>query len=263
MNCIGMLFRQRRLIWNLTFLEFKIRYAGSRIGLAWLLIAPFMLLAAYLLLFGGILGIRPPQADAGGMDYGLLMACGLMPWAGFSEGVMRGTSVVLSQRNLMKSQLFPMELLPVTSVCAGLVGQLCGTALLVIVIGLHGKLGPGLALLPILLLFQVAFTIGIAWVLSSVSVLYRDLTQVIGMVMVLLMFASPIAYTLDMVPDHLRWVITLNPLAYLIEAYRATLLSREWPNLWGMCAFAALAIVFLLSGYRIFMRLRRTMPDFA
>jgi lipopolysaccharide transport system permease protein len=222
-----------------------------------------MLLAAYLLLFGGILGIRPQQGDAGGIDYGLLLACGLMPWAGFSEGVTRGTNVVLSQRNLMKSQLFPMELLPVTSVCAGLVGQLCGTALLVIVIGMRGKLGPGLALLPILLLFQVAFTIGIAWVLASVSVLYRDLTQLIGMVMVLLMFASPIAYTLDMVPAHLWWVITLNPLAYLIEAYRATLLSREWPNLLGMWGSAALAIVVLLAGYRIFMRLRRTMPDFA
>jgi ABC-type polysaccharide/polyol phosphate export permease len=263
MSSVAMLIDRRRLIWNLILLEFKTRYAGSKLGLAWLFIAPFILLAAYLLLFGGILGIRPHRGGATEMDYGLLIACGLMPWTGLSEGVLRGTSAVLSQRNLMKSQLFPMELLPVTSVCAALVGQVCGTGLLIIVSGLRGDLGLGLAFLPILLLFQAALTVGMAWILSSVSVLYRDLTQVIGMMMALLMFASPIAYTMDMVPPRLSWVITWNPLAYLIEAYRATLLSREWPDLWGLAWFVLLSTVLLQAGYHIFMRLRRMMPDFA
>jgi len=257
-----MFIRHRRLIWNLILLEFKVRYAGSKIGLVWALMAPLMILAAYLLVFGGILAIRPQQNESG-LDYGLLMACGLLPWLGFSEGVMRGTGSVLSQRNLMKSQLFPMELLPVTAVCAGLIGQLCGMAVLLIILGFRGALGSNLAVLPLLLLLQLAFTLGLAWFLSCVNMLYRDTSQVAGVFMILLMFVSPIAYTFDMVPSGLEWVITLNPLAYLIEAYRATLLSRDWPNLWGVGAFAGLAVFLLFVGHRYFMRLRRVLPDFA
>ena len=262
MSCLRMFIRHRRLIWNLIILEFKVRYAGSKAGLVWALMAPLMILAAYLLVFGGILAIRPRQSGSG-LDYGLLMACGLLPWLGFSDGVMRGTGSVLSQRNLMKSQLFPMELLPVTAVCAGLIGQLCGMAVLLIILGFRGTLGSSLAVLPLLLLLQLAFTLGVAWFLSCVNILYRDTSQVAGVFMVLLMFVSPIAYTLDMVPSGLEWVVTLNPLAYLIEAYRATLLSRDWPSLWGVGAFAGLAVFLLFMGHRYFMRLRRLLPDFA
>lgn len=262
MSCLRMFIRHRRLIWNLILLEFKVRYAGSKAGLVWALMAPLMILAAYLLVFGGILAIRPQQ-NGSGLDYALLMACGLLPWLGFSEGVMRGTGSVLSQRNLMKSQLFPMELLPVTAVCAGLIGQLCGMAVLLIILAFRGTLGSNLAVLPLLLLLQLAFTLGVAWFLSCVNILYRDTSQVAGVFMVLLMFVSPIAYTLDMVPSGLEWVITFNPLAYLIEAYRATLLSRDWPSLWGVGSFAGLAVLLLFTGHRYFMQLRRLLPDFA
>jgi lipopolysaccharide transport system permease protein len=262
MNCLRMLIRHRRLFWNLILIEFKVRYAGSKAGMVWAVVAPLMILAAYLLVFGGILGIRPQQ-HASGLEYGLLIACGLLPWLGFSEGVTRGTASVLAQRNLMKSQLFPMELLPVTAVCAGLMTQLCGMAVLLVILGVCGTLGANLAVLPLLILFQLAFTLGVAWFLSCINILYRDTSQVASLVMVLLMFVSPIAYTLDMVPSRLEWVITFNPLAYLIEAYRATLLSRDWPNVWGIGAFAGLAMLLLFMGLRYIMRLRRLLPDFA
>lgn len=261
MSCFRMLFRHRSLIWSLTALDFRIRYAGSRVGLVWVVVAPIMMLAAYLIVFGGILRIRP-AAGVTGFDYGLLMACGLLPWVGLSEGVTRGTGSILAQRNLMKSQVFPVELIPVTAVCAGLVGQLCGTGMLLLVLGLRGSLGGSLILLPFLLLFQVAFTIGVAWFLSCVNILYRDTSQVIGPIMVLLMFVSPIAYTQEMVPAGLGWLVRLNPLSYLIEGYRVALLSSSTPNFWGMAAFGVLACVCLLTGYRYFMRLRRVLPDF-
>src|SRR5437879_2673535 len=108
MSCFHMLFRHRRLIWNLTLLDFRLRYAGSRLGLVWMLLAPLLMLGAYLLLFGGILQVRPDQSSTG-VEYGLLIACGLLPWIGFSEGVTRGTASVLAQRNLIKSHVFPME----------------------------------------------------------------------------------------------------------------------------------------------------------
>jgi len=261
MSCFHMLFRHRRLIWNLTLLDFRLRYAGSRLGLVWLLLAPLLMLGAYLLLFGGILRVRPDQSSTG-VEYGLLIACGLLPWIGFSEGVTRGTASVLAQRNLIKSQVFPMELFPVSAVCAGLIGQLCGTLLLLVLLALRGMLGPNLAVLPFLLILQALFTVGLVWFLSCVNIIYRDTSQVVVLMMVLLMFISPIAYTQEMAPAGLKLVVELNPISYLIEGYRNALLYNQFPNVRGLVVFGGLALLVLLAGYRYFMHLRRVLPDY-
>ena len=261
MSCFHMLFRHRRLIWNLTLLDFRLRYAGSRLGLVWLLLAPLLMLGAYLLLFGGILRVRPDQSSTG-VEYGLLIACGLLPWIGFSEGVTRGTASVLAQRNLIKSQVFPMELFPVSAVCAGLIGQLCGTLLLLVLLALRGMLGPNLAILPFLLILQALFTVGLVWFLSCVNIIYRDTSQVVVLLMVLLMFVSPIAYTQEMAPAGLKLVVELNPISYLIEGYRNALLYNQFPNVRGLVIFGGLALLVLLAGYRYFMHLRRVLPDY-
>src|SRR5438445_266257 len=261
MSCFHMLFRHRRLIWNLTLLDFRLRYAGSRLGLVWMLLAPLLMLGAYLLLFGGILQVRPDQSSTG-VEYGLLIACGLLPWIGFSEGVTRGTASVLAQRNLIKSHVFPMELFPVSAVCAGLIGQLCGTLLLLVLLGLRGMLGPNLAVLPFLLILQALFTVGLVWFLSCVNIIYRDTSQVVVLMMVLLMFISPIAYTQEMAPAGLKLVVELNPISYLIEGYRNALLYNQFPNVRGLVIFGGLALLVLLAGYRYFMHLRRVLPDY-
>ncbi len=261
MNCFHMLFRHRRLIWNLTLLDFRLRYAGSRLGLVWMLLAPLLMLGAYLLLFGGILRVQPDQSSTG-LEYGLLIACGLLPWIGFSEGVTRGTASVLAQRNLIKSQVFPMELFPVSAVCAGLIGQLCGTLLLLVLLGLRGMLGPNLAVLPFLLILQALFTVGLVWFLSCVNIIYRDTSQVVVLMMVLLMFVSPIAYTQEMAPAGLKIVVELNPISYLIEGYRNALLYNQFPNVRGLVIFSGLTLLVLLAGYRYFMHLRRVLPDY-
>lgn len=261
MSCLQMLFRHRRLIWNLTVLDFKVRYAGSRLGLLWMLAAPLLILGAYLILFGRILRVQPDQGMSG-LEYGLLVASGLLPWIGFSESVTRGTGSVLAQRNLMKSRVFPMELIPVTAVCAGLVGQVCGTVLLLLVLALHGMLGPNLVFLPFLMALQALFSIGVVWFLSCVNILYRDTSQVVALLLVLLMFLSPIAYTQQMVPAGLELVVRLNPLSYLIEGYREALVFDHVPNLWGLAAFGGVAVAALLAGYHYFMRLRRVLPDY-
>ena len=261
MNCFHMLFRHRRLIWNLTLLDFRLRYAGSRLGLVWMLLAPLLMLGAYLLLFGGILRVQPDQSSTG-LEYGLLIACGLLPWIGFSEGVTRGTASVLAQRNLIKSQVFPMELFPVSAVCAGLIGQLCGTLLLLVLLALRGMLGPNLAVLPFLLILQALFTVGLVWFLSCVNIIYRDTSQVVVLMMVLLMFVSPIAYTQEMAPAGLKLVVELNPISYLIEGYRNALLYNQLPNVRGLVIFGGLTLLVLLAGYRYFMHLRRVLPDY-
>jgi len=255
------LFRYRKLIWDLVVLDIKLRYAGSWLGLAWMLLAPLILLGAYLLLFGKILQVKADPA-LGPLAYGLLMACGLLPWVGFAEGVTRGTSSVLAQRNLLKSGVFPIELVPVSAVCTALLGQAGMTALLLAVLGLRGTLGQSLAFLPVLLVLQALFTIGVVWFLSCVNILYRDTSQVVALLLVLLMFVSPIAYTERMVPAGLELVVAANPLSYLIEGYREALLFNHGPSVRGLAVFGGLACAAFVTCYRYFMRLRRVLPDY-
>lgn len=262
MSCFRMLFRYRRLIANLVWLDFKVRYAGSRFGLLWMLLAPALVLGSYLLVFGGILHV---QRNPGwtGMQYALLVASGLLPWIGFSQGLTGGTGSVLAQRNLMKSHVFPVELLPVTAVCSGMAGQLCSMTLLLLVIGFVGSVGPSLLVLPVLLALQALFTLSLVWFLSCVNMLYRDLSQILSLATVLLMFVSPIAYTSEMVPAGLEPVVKMNPLSYLIDWYRDSLLFNRMPDVWGLAAFAVLTLVALQIAYGYFMRLRKVLPDFA
>ncbi len=261
MTALGTLARHWRLIWSMTLLDFKIRHAGSRLGLLWMVLTPGLLLLAYLVLFGKILRVQLAPGLTG-WSYALVVACGLLPWLGFSEGLTRGTASVLAQRNLLKSQLFPVELVPVTAVCVGLTGQLVGLFLMVGLAGLTGTLGFGVLWLPVLVLLQALFTIGLVWMLSCVNILYRDTTQVVGLAVIVLMFVSPIAFTLQMVPAGLDLIVRANPLTFLMEGYRAILLQAEPPSLGGLGLFAGLAVIMLLVGHGYFTRLRATLADF-
>lgn len=255
-----MLIRHRNLIWNLTLLDFKVRYAGSRLGLLWMLLGPVLILASYLLVFGNILKVEP-MPGLSGFDYGLLVTCGLLPWIGFSEGITGGTTSVLTHRTLLRSQLFPMELIPVTAVCSGLMGQVLGTSMLLVVLGLRGTWGMSILWLPGIIVFQAMFTVGIVWILSCVNILFRDLSQIVRLAMVLLMFLSPIAYTSTMIPEELQAAIALNPLSYVIEAYREIVFFGRSPHLLETGVFGCLAVLILHTGYYYFVRLRKVLPD--
>jgi lipopolysaccharide transport system permease protein len=132
-----------------------------------------------------------------------------------------------------------------------------------VILAVYGSLGVSVLFLPLLFLLQAAFTVGAVWFMSCVNILYRDLSQVLGLAVVLLMFVSPIAYTPEMVPARLGLAVTLNPLSYLIEAYRAVLLRNHTPDVLTLALLFGLALLVLHTGYGYFMRLRRVLPDFA
>lgn len=253
--------RYARLVASLTALDMKVRFAGSKLGIVWLALVPALTLGAYWVLFGRILRIQAhPALDS--MNYGLLVVAGLLPWIGFSESMTRGTSSVLAQRNLMKSRVFPMELIPVTAVCSGVTGQVAGTVLLGAVLIATGKAGWPLLMLPLLVLLQVIFTVGLVWFLSCINIVYRDTSQVLSLILLLLMFVSPIAYTPDMMPRELTWLMAINPLSYLIDGYRDILVFGRLPPSSTLVACAGAALITGPAGYRYFMHLRRVLPDF-
>lgn len=261
MTCFSSLFRQRRLIWHLTQQEFRLRYAGSRLGVVWLLLGQVAVLGSYLIVFKGILQIDASSGNLG-MNYGFTVACGLLPWLGFSEGITAGTASVLSHRNLMKGQVFPTEIIPVTAVCSALIGQLIGTVIMMLALGTQGYLGVSSLFIPALIAIQGMITLGAVWILSCVNILFRDLSQVVRLAILLLMILSPIAYTSQMVPAKLDLAVKLNPLAYLIEGYRDLLLFDRLPNMWSIVVLLCIGVVLLQIGHHYFLRVRKILPDY-
>lgn len=260
MDYVQKLYRHRKLIWDLTLLDLRIRYAGSTLGFYWMILNPLLILLVYVLVFGFVLKIRPDPAG-GPWDYTLLVFCGLLPWIGFSEGLARGTASVLSNRSLIKSMMFPVELIPITSVLASLLSQIVSMGVLLVLLSVSGYLGAMAVFLPVMVGLQVVFTVGLVWFLSCINVVYRDTSQIIGVMIMLLMVLSPIAYTDSMIPPHLKPFLALNPLYHLINGYRDILFFNRIPDMAAVGVFSLVAVLLLTVGHRFFMRLKTVFAD--
>ena len=144
----------------------------------------------------------------------------------------RSSSVLIEQTPLIKKVVFPTEILPVHLVLSAIIVEFVGLAVFLVVVVLGGRL-PGWALLtlPVVMALQFLFTAGIAWLLSTLAVYLRDVRQVVGLALTLWMFLTPIVYPASMVPARFQWLLALNPMTAIVDAYRGALLDDRLPAL--------------------------------
>ncbi|MGO4272806.1 ABC transporter permease, partial [Paenibacillus sp. TAF58] len=217
LNPLLLLYRHRKILWNVTLNEIKQKYAGSTLGKLWILLNPLLFLSAYFIVYISIFKIKLEGVST--FDYVLLIFSGLIPWFGFAEAIGGGVGAVTNNSSLIKNTLFPIELIPVRTVLSSMISQLVGLFILLIVLGVKGELGYFVFLLPLVLIFQVIFTVGMSWALASLNVFFRDLGQIINIILILLMLVSPIAYTTDMISKDVLFFMKFNPLYYMISLY--------------------------------------------
>jgi lipopolysaccharide transport system permease protein len=192
----------------------------------------------------------------------LYFLAGLLPWLAFSEAIGRAPSVVLEQRNLVKKLVFPVEILPVNLVVAGLVTELFALGIfLLFLIGARGGVPWTAVWLPVLLVPQLLFTLGLAWLLAAAGVFIRDLGQVIGFLLTLWFFLTPICYPESALPETAAAILTKNPMYVLVRGYRAVFLEGQAPDAVAMGAFSAVAVVMFVAGHACFYKLRRSFAD--
>jgi lipopolysaccharide transport system permease protein len=256
---LALLFRHRSLLRQTVANDIRARYAGSVLGLAWLVIYPLLFLGTYALVYIYVFKVRFALFNAN--EYVVLIFCGLIPFLGFAEALSMGVGSVTSNASLIKNTLFPIELIPVKVVLVSQCTQAVGTGLLLTAVAIMGRLTIWAALLPVIWLAQLMLSMGLIWILSSLNVYLRDLQNMVSLAVLMLMMVSPIAYTADMVPDSLQPFLRLNPLFYLIVCYQDCLMLGQFPRqglLWGLLAIAA---VFFCVGYWFFGRLKTTFAD--
>jgi lipopolysaccharide transport system permease protein len=255
---IAQLIRFRPLIQSLVARELKARYRGSVLGYFWSFINPLLLLLTYGLVFSFMLrGVRSAEIE----PYFLFLFCGILPWTWFNASVLEASNVLIAGGSLIKKVLFPAEVLPVVTVLANLVHFLFGLPILLICLGYYGRLSLGLVWLPVPLAIQLLFTLGLALIVSALTVHFRDIQNILSHLLHLWFFASPVLYAYDEAPQALRTVLRVNPMTHVIVAYQDIFFRGVFRFGLGLAAAAVVALATFALGAFLFERLRDTLAE--
>ena len=257
------LFGYRALIQSLVARELKARYRGSVLGFIWSFVNPLLLLLIYTFVFTVVM---PGARGAALEPYPLFMFCGILPWTWFSSSVLESSTVLISGGNLIRKVLFPAEVLPIVTVLAGLVN---------FGLGLHhrrrlhrdSRRAGGMVILlwlPLIVAVQLMLTLGLALLVSVLTVHFRDLRDLLANLLQLWFFATPIIYAaseLRNAPPLVRQVLALNPFTQLAVAYQEVLVRGAFITWRPLLILAVAAPLVLLAGYFVFDRLRDTLAE--
>ena len=255
------LLRYRALIQSLVARDLQARYRGSVLGFFWSFINPLLLLLIYTFVFTVVLpSARPADLD----PFSVFMFCGLLPWTWFSASLLESSNVLVSGGNLIKKVLFPAEVLPIVIVLANLVHFCLGLPILAaFLLYFRVPVVPAdLLWFPVIVAVQLVLTLGLALVVSSLTVHFRDIRDLLQNLLTLWFFATPIIYPLEMAPAPVQRVLALNPFTHLAGSYQGVLFREgpftAWPRL---LALGAVSVVVFLAGYFLFDRLRDTFAE--
>lgn len=251
----------RELVVNLTARDLKLRYKRSVLGVAWSFLNPVLMMAIYTVVFSLLL--RAVKAE----NYWALVLSGVLTWTFFSNSLVSASAAFVRNPNLITKVAFPLEALPISAVLAQFVNFLITLALLlVILVGGRIDLGPSLLLLPLVVVSQLAFTLGLAILLATVTVHLRDVEHLVGIALTALFYISPVLYPLDAAAlpasaaRFLPW-LRLNPLAWYLDCYHSILYHGTWPDPLMLGLSVGAGIVVLGSSYAVFNRLRPRLPE--
>lgn len=252
------LVRYRLLIQSLVGRELKARYRGSLLGFLWSFINPLLLLLTYGLVFTVMLPVkRSPQME----PYFLFLFCGILPWTWFQSSIAESSGILIASGNLIKKVLFPAEVLPVVSVLSNLVHFLLGLPVLFLFLAFEGHLSASALLLPLALLVQLVFTLGLALVVSALTVHFRDIQNILSHLLHLWFFATPVLYDYGDIQGAFRNVLRLNPMAHLMVSYQQMLFHGSFDHWRGLAAAGLAALLTYALGAFLFERLRDTLAE--
>ncbi|HZS06235.1 MAG TPA: ABC transporter permease [Blastocatellia bacterium] len=250
------LWAYRDLLYFLTWRDVKVRYKQTLLGAAWAIIQPLFTMLIFSLFFGKLAGIA-----SDGIPYPLFAYGALLPWTFFSNAVTNSGNSLVGSSNLITKVYFPRLIIPGAAVAAGLIDLAIAFGLLAVMMAWYGVgVGPGLVMLPVLVLLVTLLALGVGMWMSALNVKYRDIRYALPFVIQLWMFATPIIYPLSLVPAKWRWVMALNPLTGVVEAFRASLFGRPFNWLTLGVSTVIIFVVLIYSAYS-FRRMEKTFAD--
>jgi len=252
------IWQYRELLYFLTWRDVKIRYKQTILGAAWAILQPFMTMVVFALFFGRLAGLGH---KTGGIPYPIYVYAGLLPWTFFATAIGSSGNSLVGSASLITKVYFPRLVIPLAAVGAGLVDLAVSfTALLALMIYYRTPLSWQLLWVPLFLAGTVLVATGIGSLLSALTVAYRDFQYVVPFMIQLWLFMTPVIYPPSLVPEKWRWLLFLNPMAGLIEGFRAAFLARplDWPPI-GISLLVS--IVCFLAGAAYFQQVENRFAD--
>lgn len=255
--------RNRHLIGQLARRDIQGRYRGSALGIVWSLLHPILMLAVYTFVFSVVFATRWPGLESEGrLHFAIVLFAGMIVFGIFSESVQRAPTLIVGQPNFVKKIVFPLEIMPWVTLVAALFHAAIGFVVLLVLLAFaEGSVPLTVFLLPLVLVPLVALCLGLAWFLASLGVFLRDVGQMIGVAVTALMFLSPLFYPSSALPEKVRWLVALNPLALPIELARSVIVFGRAPD-WGpWLVHLAASVLVMWLGFAWFQRTRRAFAD--
>lgn len=243
------------------------RYKGSFLGNFWPLVNQIAQLLIYTYVFSVVLQVKLSAAEKtfaidDNLDFGLWLFAGLLPWIAFSSGLSQGASSVIAQINLVKKVVFPLALLPLVPVLTSFIESAFGMGVLILIVAFSKGLQETLAYLPLIWLPQLLLTAGLAYFAAGLTVFIRDIPQALMVVLNLWLYATPIVYPANKVPEAWHaWVFYLNPMTAIAETYRDLILVGDIRHSteWQVASLISLGI--FLAGLFFYRRLQSAFAD--
>ncbi|HLH73665.1 MAG TPA: ABC transporter permease [Chloroflexota bacterium] len=245
---LAAIWARRELVSTLALRDVRARYQQSILGVYWTVLNPLATAAVFTVVFSLI-----AQVPVGVTPYAVFVFCGLVPWNFFANSLNNATGSLVGMAGLLTKVAFPREILPLAAIAARLVDLLISFGvLLVIMLWYRVPFHWTIVLLPIPIVIELAFLIGLGLLLSAANLFYRDVSQLLGVILSLWIFLTPVVYPIERVPRRLREIIELNPLTPVVSGFRQLAIDGQFPEAGPLIISALVSLVTLGLGYAIF-----------
>lgn len=227
------------------------KYKGSFLGVLWSFINPLLSVLVYAIVFPYIMRIKVE-------NYLIYLITGIIPWTFFTSSINMGLISVLSNADIIKKVYFPRIILPISTVTSCLVNFLI-SCLIIVLFCLGSGLGISFQILwlPLIAIIQYIMLLGFTFILSAIEMYMRDIEHIVNFILSMAFYVTPILYTPDIFPEKLAWVLKVNPMAYLVNAYRSIFFYQKMPDLMGIGVVSIFSIFLFMIGYLIFEKLQK------
>jgi lipopolysaccharide transport system permease protein len=254
--------QHRRLIMSLTRRDISARYKGSMLGIAWLIVQPLCVLLVYTFVFSFVFKARWSDSSGSKTEFALILFAGLLVFNFFSESLSRAPNLVISNPSYVKKVVFPLEILAFVNMGTAFFYALVSLAIwFVFYLFLFGLPSATVLALPLVLAPLAMLILGISWLFSSLGVYIRDISHVVGLVITLLLFLSPIFYPISALPPIFQQLMLLNPLSFVIEQSRNVLIWGKFPPLSFLIIYWVSCMLLMWASFAWFQKTRKGFAD--
>ena len=254
----SLMVHKRALLEEFVLREIKGRLVGTVGGILWTIMSPLATIIAYFFVFSVIMRVSVTVKDTGTNSFVLFFLTGFFPWIMFAESLSKSVSVLVNEAELITKVVFPVELLPISSVIATFIVNGIGFLLVLVILAFKGFVSWTWLYIPLFIIILICFTLGLCFFISALNVFIRDTSELLMIIIMLWFFGTPVIYPSSMVPARFIRFISLNPMSLFVKAFRDAILIHR-VNIITVLLLAVISLLSYIAGFWFF---RKTKPAF-